>query len=101
MEEVDDSDDEAVDITENEGDYQAILCEQQRLLRVNTLSESLEQAHAVFGAQIKELNKSSQRDPDFLESLLQEVKNLTFTIENARNPYQHLSTQRWVFFFFF
>ncbi|RCH86778.1 hypothetical protein CU097_008121 [Rhizopus azygosporus] len=28
VEEVDDPDDEAVDITENEGDYQAILCEQ-------------------------------------------------------------------------
>ncbi|CEG79835.1 hypothetical protein RMATCC62417_14251 [Rhizopus microsporus] len=64
VEEVDGSGD-AVDITENKEDYQAILREQQRLLRVNMLSESLEQACVVLGAQIKELNKSSQRDPDF------------------------------------
>ncbi|ORE22304.1 hypothetical protein BCV71DRAFT_260371 [Rhizopus microsporus] len=64
------------------------------LVNVNTLSESLGQAYAVLDAQIKQLNKSNQGDPDFLESLLQEAKSLTSTIENTRNPDQHPSIQR-------
>jgi hypothetical protein len=55
---------------EDVGDYQAIIeeQEQQKLLRVDALSESLGQAYNFLAAQIKELNKPNKCDPDFLLS---------------------------------
>ncbi|KAG2230131.1 hypothetical protein INT48_006288 [Thamnidium elegans] len=44
-------------IEEGSNDLCAVL-QQQQGLRLDTLPETLEQAHAVLGAQIKDLNKS-------------------------------------------
>ncbi|KAG2230914.1 hypothetical protein INT48_003314 [Thamnidium elegans] len=78
-------------IEEDSDDLRAVL---QQQLQLNALSKSLEQAHAVLGAQIKDLNKSNNRDPVLLELAIQDIKNITSKIENARHPYQHPPRQR-------
>ncbi|KAG2235084.1 hypothetical protein INT48_002425 [Thamnidium elegans] len=73
-------------IEEGSDDSSAVL--QQQPLQLDTLSEPLEQTHAVLSAQIKDLNKSNNRDPVLLESVIQDIKNITSTIESTKHPYR-------------
>jgi hypothetical protein len=80
-------------VEENSDDYRVVM-QQQQQLQLDTLFESLQQAHSVLGATIKDLEKSNDRDAVLVESVIQDIKNITSKIENTRHPFQHPPRQR-------
>lgn len=72
-------------VQENNDDYLDIV-ERQHQLRLNSLHESLLQYVAILNSQFTELSKLKNVAPGTLETVIQDIKTLTSTIENKRNP---------------